>query len=89
MTTYRIVWKNSAQKELKRLPKDIIVKILQAVEKLRIDMNPKGSKKITGSVSTYRIRIGDYQVVYSLNNKYLVIDVVRVGHRKEIYKKLS
>ena len=89
MTTYRIVWKNSAQKELKRLPKDIIVKILQAVEKLRIDMNPKGSKKITGSVSTYRIRIGDYQVVYSLNNKYLVIDVVRVGHRKDIYKKLS
>jgi len=89
VTTYRIVWKNSAQKELKRLPKDIIVKILQAVEKLRIDMNPKGSKKITGSVSTYRIRIGDYRVVYSLNNKYLVIDVVRVGHRKDIYKKLS
>lgn len=89
MTRYKIVWKNSANKELKRLPKDVIEKILLAVEKLSIDLNPIGSKKIAGSISTYRIRIGDYRVVYSSNNKYLVIEVVRVGHRKDIYKNLS
>ena len=89
MTTYKVVWKNSAHKELKRLPKGSIEKILLAVEKLSVDLNPIGSKKITGSVSTYRIRIGDYRVVYSIKNKCLVIEIIRVGHRKDIYKKLS
>ena len=87
MGIYKIEWKNSAKKELKCLPKQVIGKILFAVEQLQDDLHPTGSKKIIGSEHTYRLRAGDYRIVYSVKNDCLVIEIVRVGHRKDIYRK--
>ena len=88
MGLYQIEWKNSAKKELKRLPKPIIEKIFLTVEQLQENSHPTGSKKIIGSECTYRLRTGDYRIIYSIKNACLVIEIIRVAHRKDVYKKV-
>ena len=87
MDSYKIVWKSSAKKELKRLEKKAISKIIQAVEMLPNNPYPQGSRKIVGSSSSYRIRVGDYRIIYNIQSLVLVIEIIRVGHRREVYKK--
>ena len=84
---YKIEFKRSAKKELSKLPQKDQVLILKAIKRLSDDPLPSGSKKIVGSELTYRIRIGNYRVIYNLYNKELTIEVVRIGHRKNIYQK--
>ena len=88
MDFYKIEWKHSARKELKRLEKKIIPRIIEAVEALSKNPYPPGFRKITGAEHTYRIRIGEYRIVYSVESKRLIIEIIRVGHRKNVYKKL-
>lgn len=85
MDSYEIKWKRSAVKELKQLPKEIIARILPAVEALADDPLPAGVKKLVGSKHTYRIREGDYRVIYDVLSKILVIEIIRVGNRKDVY----
>jgi mRNA interferase RelE/StbE len=66
---YSIEWKNSAKKEIRRLPKKAINNIITAVEKLKNNPHPAGNKKIIGTEHTYRQRIGDYRIVYPSNLK--------------------
>jgi len=56
------------------------------LQELAHDPRPDGCKKLRGSANSYRIRTGDYRVVYSISDDVLIIDVVKAGHRKEIYK---
>ena len=86
MELYKILWKRSAVKELKRLPKKIILKILEIVKKLEKSPYPKDSKKLQGSESTYRIRVGDYRIIYTIYKSELIIEIIRVRHRKKAYK---
>jgi len=85
MDSYEIEWKRSAVKELKQLPKEMIARILQTVASLANDPFPAGVKKLVGSKHTYRIREGDYRVIYDVLSKTLVIEIIRVGHRKDVY----
>ena len=87
MNLFTIEWKRSALKELKRLPTDAVVRILAAVEGLRSDPFPAGSRKLAGAEDTHRIREGSYRVVYSVIASRLVIEVIRVGHRRDVYRK--
>jgi len=87
MGCYKVEWKNSAKKELKRLPRQVIVKVISAVEKLLDNHYPAGSKKLVGTEHTYRLRTGDYRIVYSIQNDRLIIEIIRVAHRKDVYKK--
>lgn len=87
MAFYKIEWKNSAKKELKRLDRIGIPKIIAAVESLSIEPHPSGHKKLQGSEHTYRIRVGDYRVVYSVEDQILLIEIIKIGHRKNSYKK--
>ena len=89
MDSYSIKWKQSAQRELKKLGKDIILKILDRVQSLAENPHPGGSRKLKGSEHTYRIRVGEYRVVYTIRNTVLTIEIIRVGHRREIYRKLT
>ena len=86
---YKIEWKHSAKKELKRLNRKDIPRIIEAVENLSIDPYPIGNRKIQGCKQLYRIRVGNYRIVYSVKNKILLIEIIRVGHRKDIYKKIA
>jgi len=87
MAFYRIEWKKSAIKELKKLDKPIIPRILKLVETLAQDPHPPGSRKIIGARRTFRIRSGDYRIVYSVYEDVLIGQIIRVGHRKEVYRK--
>jgi len=86
MACYSIHWKKSAVKELQKLAKQVIPDIVYAVYALADMPLPSGSKKLHGSLQTYRIRKGDYRIIYSIEHDVLVIEVIKVGHRKDIYQ---
>lgn len=87
MASYKVEWKRSAVKELRALPKGAVEKILKAVEQLSTDPYPAGVRKLVGAEHTYRIREGDYRIIYTVMASTLVIEVMRVGHRKDVYNK--
>jgi len=72
-----------ARKEIKKLPKDIILKIVDTVEKLAENPFSTDSRKIVGAQRTYRIRVGNYRIVYSVESDNLVILIIRIRHRKD------
>ena len=87
MTSYTIEWKRNAVKELKNLPKDAIPRVLTAVEQLSQNPRPVGARKLVGSEFSYRVRVGSYRVVYSVFESVFVVEIVRVGHRKDVYRR--
>ena len=87
MASYQIDWKSSARKELRKLPSDMIQKIMAEVESLGENPFPPGCRKLTGSEQTWRIRIGNYRVIYNVLSSILVIEIVRVAHRKDAYSR--
>lgn len=88
MASYKIEWKKSAQKELTKFGKDVIKRILKVVESLADDPWPRGSIKLTGTLDKYRFSVGDYRVIYHVRSSLLTIEIIKVGHRKEVYKKI-
>ncbi len=86
MASYQIEWKNSAKVELKKLDKPVIPRILKAVEELASNPYPDGFRKLRGVDHTYRIRVGNYRIVYEVYNNILTVQIVRVRHRKEVYQ---
>ena len=86
MASYQIEWKRSAQRELEKLPRPTIKKVVVAVEKLAIEPRPRGVRKLVGSDFTYRLRVGDYRIVYEVLDKKLIVEIIRVRHRKDAYK---
>ncbi|WP_022669559.1 type II toxin-antitoxin system RelE family toxin [Hippea alviniae] len=88
MSKYKIYWKKSAVKELKKLPKESIKKILLKVEKLKEDPFFPGCKRLKNTHNLYRAREGDYRIIYSVEQNTLTIQIIRIRHRKEVYKKL-
>lgn len=85
---YEVVFKKSAVKELQALPQRIQRKILDAVQLL--SLNPYTEllpiKKMKGADSLYRVRIQDYRVVYVIENQIIRVTIIKIGHRKEVYK---
>jgi mRNA interferase RelE/StbE len=88
MASYNVRWKLSAKKELKKLPKETILKVLAVIEKLPENPFPKQCRKLAGSERSYRIRSGKYRIAYSILSDELTIEIQRIGHRKDIYKNL-
>jgi mRNA interferase RelE/StbE len=86
MASYRIEWKSSALKEIRKLPHDALSRIIDAVEGLKENPFPHGSQKLAAGQASYRIRVGDYRVIYAVEAELLVIEIVKVGHRKDVYK---
>ena len=85
MSNYTIVLSKKAQKQLDKLPDNIAEPIFEAISLLENEPRPTGCKKLQGR-DGYRIRIGNYRVIYEVYDTELVIDVVTLGHRKDIYK---
>ena len=85
MTTYTIVLSKKAQKQLDKLSDTIAEPILEAIGFLENNPRPNGCKKLKGREG-YRIRIGDYRVIYEVFDSNLIVDVITLGHRKDIYE---
>jgi len=87
MAIYEIQWKPSAVKELKKIDSKTVPRIIKVVESLSSNPFPSGVRKLYSSEHAYRIRVGDYRVIYTVFERRLVIEVVRVRHRKDVYRK--
>jgi len=85
MAAYKIYFKKSVEKDFKVIPKKDLVKILERIEALAGDPRPPGCEKLSGQ-QKYRIRQGRYRILYSVQDDELTFWVVKVGHRKDIYR---
>ncbi|MFC2171808.1 type II toxin-antitoxin system RelE/ParE family toxin [Acidobacteriota bacterium] len=85
--TYQIVLRPAAKRNLKRLPKEVQIRVSKRISQLRSDPRPPGAEKLEGAEQTYRIRIGDYRVLYEIHKKKVLIVIIRIRHRGDVYKK--
>ena len=84
---YKITFKKSAAKELVNLPAKVVKNISPPINKLSENPRPDGCKKLKGTHDgAWRIRIGDYRVLYIIEDSVRIIDIQKVGHRKDIYE---
>jgi mRNA interferase RelE/StbE len=86
MASYRLEWRRSATKDLRRIAATDVPRVVSAAEALADDPFPAGCTKLSGSERSYRIRVGDYRVLYDVFSGRLLIEVIKVGHRKDVYK---
>ena len=83
---YRIFLERAAERDLRRLSREIHDRIIRAIQGLAADPRPPGCRKLTGTQNDWRIRVGDYRVVYEIDDKAQVVRVNRVRHRREVYR---
>jgi mRNA interferase RelE/StbE len=86
MASYKVELSRSAEKDLRRIDRGMLPAIYQAIESLEEEPRPVGVKKLAGADRTFRIRVGDYRIVYEIENDVLVVLVIRVAHRKDVYR---
>ena len=85
---YRVIIKPSAEKQLDRLPPNIRRRVVEALTALQDESRPPGCAKLAGTDDLWRIRVGQYRVVYTIRDEELLLLVVRVAHRKDVYRGL-
>ena len=85
MAGYRVFFRKSVEKDFSIIPKKDVKRILNRIKALEKNPRPPGSEKLTGQ-ERYRLRQGGYRIVYSIQDDELTVWVVKVGHRKDIYR---
>ena len=83
---FRIEWKKSTRKDLRKLPASATERIVEVVELLSQNPFPHGVEKLSGSEHAYRIRLGDYRIVYEVVRESKLVEIQRVRHRKDVYR---
>ena len=83
---FRVTIKRSAERELRRIDRPVVPRIVSAIHSLADEPRPAGCRKLVGSESEFRIRIGDYRVVYAIDDEAQEINVQRIRHRKDAYQ---
>jgi len=86
MEKYKITFKKSVSKDLKPVPKSDVKKILLKVDSLAVNPRREGAVKLSGQ-EMYRIRQGLYRIIYEIRDSELVIQVIKIGHRSDVYKR--
>lgn len=84
--TYTIEFSRAAEKQLLSVQKQDLRKIAQKIDKLSSNPLPSGYEKLKGSEDLYRIRQGDYRIIYTVAEKKLLVLIIKIGHRREIYR---
>lgn len=85
MTSYNIDWKPSAEKDLRRIHTEYLPRIVQVAESLGDDPFPVGYRKLVGGSGSYRVRVGDYRIVYQVDKDKQIVEIYHVRHRKDVY----
>ncbi len=84
--SYVIEFKPSALRQLKQLSRQTQKQIQQKIEGFKENQLPTGVKKLTSSKNLYRVRVGDYRIIYTIESEKLTVLIVVIGHRREIYR---
>lgn len=85
MANYKVEFKKSALKDFTDIPKSDVTKIIERIDSLRLDPRPPTAIKLSGR-EEYRVRQGNYRILYEIRDSILVVLVIKVGHRREVYK---
>jgi len=85
-TEYQIVFARSARRELDALPRSLGLRILRRIESLALTPRPRGCRKLVGSTNLWRMRIGDYRVIYGVDDAQRIVDIVAIRHRSDAYR---
>lgn len=88
MKRYTVVLTQSAEKGLYKLPAQTVKRIIDVLKSLEESPRPQGCKKLKGYKNLWRIRIGDYRIVYAIEEVVMLVDVREIGHRKDIYDRM-
>lgn len=86
MASYKLVFKKSVAKDLRALPAADVKRLIRCIESLADNPRPQGCEKLSGQ-ERYRVRQGMYRVIYSIEDEILTVLIVKVGHRREVYRK--
>ena len=86
MPDFQITFARSARKELEQLDAWQVERIFPRIEALSLNPRPVGCAKLHGADKLWRIRVGDYRVLYSIDDRAMTIDIVAVAHRKDVYR---
>ena len=87
MPKYQIVFTKSAAREIGSLDAPVVRRIWDRIETLALDPRPPGSKKLKGVIQPlWRIRVGDYRVIYEIHDRTITVEIIRIGHRREVYE---
>ncbi len=84
--TYQIEFSRQAARQFRNLPSQIQQRLKSRIDSLAAMPRPHGSEKLSGADQLYRIRVGDYRIVYAVEDNRLFVLVVKVGHRREVYR---
>lgn len=85
MDSYSLTWKPSAVRELRKLPRPVIARLVERIEELQRNPYPQGATKMIAMQDTWRIRDGDYRVIYRVAGNTLTVEIIRVGNRRDVY----
>jgi len=88
MESYRIIWKRSASHDLRKIDQQRIPQIISIIEQLADNPFPSQHRKLRSTENFYRIRVGDYRVIYQVDNKARDVIIYYIRHRREAYRKL-
>jgi mRNA interferase RelE/StbE len=86
MVSYRVEFRGAAERELRRIDRQTIPRLIEAIRSLAEEPRPAGTRKLAGSEQAYRIRVGDYRVVYTVDDEAKLVSIDRVRHRREAYR---
>lgn len=86
--TYRVDFTAAAARQLKRVPESVRARLAPHINALADNPHPAGSKRLKGT-NGYRLRVGDYRILYEIHDELLLVLIVRVGHRREVYRTLG
>ena len=86
MRSYRVALTASAEKELQALPAEMVARLMPRLERLAVAPRSPGCKKLKGGDNEWRIRVGNYRIVYVIDDTAESVDVTRIAHRREVYE---
>jgi mRNA interferase RelE/StbE len=86
MPEYAVTFARSARRELEALEPRYVARVLARIEALAAQPRPAGAKQLQGAERLWRMRVGDYRVVYDIDDRRRVVDIVRVRHRRDVYR---
>jgi mRNA interferase RelE/StbE len=88
MASYKVILKPSVEKDLRSLPREVVKRVFRRIEMLKDDPLPRQSLKLSGAEQLYRIRVGEYRIVFGVDKEHLQVTIHHVRHRRDVYRQL-
>lgn len=88
MASYKVILKPSVEKDLRILSREAVKRVFRRIEMLKDDPLPRQSLKLSGAEQLYRIRVGEYRIIFGVDKKHLQVTIHHVRHRRDVYRQL-